>query len=34
VSLVGEGGRLTAYDAWQVNPAAMPEFLKATGLSP
>lgn len=32
VSLVGEGGRLTTYDAWQVNPAVMPEFLKATGL--
>lgn len=34
VSLVGEGGRLTTYDAWQVDPAVMPEFLKATGLSP
>lgn len=34
VSLVGDGGRLTTYDAWQVNPAVMPEFRKATGLSP
>jgi hypothetical protein len=34
VSLVGDDGRLTAYDAWQVDPAVMPEFLKATGLSP
>jgi hypothetical protein len=34
VSLAGDGGRLTTYDAWQVDPAVMPEFLKATGLSP
>jgi hypothetical protein len=32
VSLAGEGGELTTYEAWDANPAAMLEFLKATGL--
>jgi len=34
VSLVGAGGEPTTYDSWLVNPAVMPQFLKATGLSP
>lgn len=32
VSLIGEGGELSTYEAWDANPAAMLEFLKATGL--
>jgi hypothetical protein len=32
VSLASEGGELTTYEAWDANPAAMLEFLKATGL--
>lgn len=32
VSLVGDNGGLRTYDAWRINPAAMAEFLKATGL--
>lgn len=32
VSLISETGELTTYDAWDANPAAMEEFLKATGL--
>lgn len=32
VSLVSEAGELTTYESWDANPAAMLEFLKATGL--
>lgn len=32
VSLVSEAGELTTYEAWDTSPAAMTEFLKATGL--
>lgn len=32
VSLISESGELTTYDAWDANPAAIAEFLKATGL--
>jgi hypothetical protein len=32
VSLIGETGEQTTYDTWDANPAAMTEFLKATGL--
>lgn len=31
VSLVADDGGLRTYDAWRINPAAMAEFLKATG---
>jgi hypothetical protein len=32
VSFISGGGELTTYEAWDANPAAMLEFLKATGL--
>ncbi len=32
VSLIGEGGELATFEAWETDPAAMLEFLKATGL--
>jgi len=32
VSLISGAGELTTYEAWDANPAAMTEFLKATGL--
>lgn len=32
VALIGEGGELSTYEAWDANPAVMLEFLKATGL--
>jgi hypothetical protein len=32
VSLISESGELTTFDAWDTNPAAIAEFLKATGL--
>lgn len=32
VSLISETGERTTYDAWDANPAAIAEFLKATGL--
>ena len=32
VSLASEGGQLTTYEAWDASPAAMLEFMKATGL--
>jgi hypothetical protein len=32
VALIDETGQPTTYLPWRVNPAAMPEFLKATGL--
>jgi hypothetical protein len=32
VSLASEGGELSTYEAWDANPAALMEFLKATGL--
>jgi len=32
VSLIGEDGELSTYEAWDANTAVMLEFLKATGL--
>ena len=32
VSLISEGGELSSYESWDASPAAMTEFLKATGL--
>lgn len=32
VALIDDEGQLTTYDEWQVRPAALSEFLKATGL--
>lgn len=32
VSLIGESGEFSTYEAWDANPAVMLEFLKATGL--